>query len=110
MGVARKTWLPLNSVAWIVLCRDERRCVLTPVPYGWNPACPWHDWALANCKKLPHYDDLRVSYDDCFLSEGNYRDEVKGFVEYVRNSLRESVQEREQGEAEGEATAEARGA
>jgi hypothetical protein len=82
--------------------------VLTPVPYGWNPVCPWYDWAVENCKKQPNYNDMRVAYDDCFLREGAYRDEVNSFVEYVQKCLRESVSEQEQAEAWGEARGEAR--
>ena len=89
MGIARKTWLSLNSVAWIILCRDELRCLLTPVPYCWDPACPWYDWAVANCKNHGDCNDIKVSYDDFFLPEGSYRDDVKGFVEYVQRCVKE---------------------
>lgn len=83
MGIAIKKWN--CGVAWIILCRDEARCVLTAVPYDWDPDCPWYNWAEDNCKSAPDEGDLKASVVDYmdFVGDTAYGYEVMSFVAYV---------------------------
>ena len=103
----RKTWRAYEDIAWIILCCVRDQCMLIPVPYNWDPVCPWYEMAEENCKRVPGDNDLKVSclFDLFFVSEAIRRDDVNSFIEYISNRITEidseSVPESVQGSVQG---------
>jgi hypothetical protein len=77
--------------------------MLIPVPYNWDPVCPWYEWAEENCKRVPGDNDLKVSciFDLFFVSEAIRRDDVNSFIEYISNRITEIDSESGQGSVQG---------
>ena len=99
----RKTWRAYEDIAWIILCCVRDQCMLIPVPYNWDPVCPWYEWAEENCKRVPGDNDLKVSciFDLFFVSEAIRRDDVNSFIEYISNRITEIDSESGQGSVQG---------